>query len=500
MSLISKRKKTLILYLSNKKDFVTAKDLSQVLDTSEKTIYRLVKQLNDESTDGLLIKSERGRGYKLDYKKYIEGGYIKETPKMNISPIERRNNVIEELLFISPVAKNISEIYEKYYVSDTVISSDEKIIANNFKRYNLKLERHNQMIKVLGKEEDIRKAIKELVQDNKIGNMDALHLAPDSEFNRYDAQFIFSQIKTIESKMNITLPYPYNVNIFSHLYIVLSRFRKVGTKLYRKSQQLSVKDREAAKENPEIFVMAEKIINNINRYLQAELPEMEVYYLYQYLVSSRMQKETSEDETIDEEVESITNFYIDEMMFRLGVNIDRTALFHSLAKHIKPMINRLNHGISMKNNLLEQIKLEYTEIFNKVSEVSVLVSKNFHLPDINEDETGFLTLYFAQIIERFPHKVKTLIMCTTGVGTSELLRVKVERKFPEVEVVDVVSTQNINEILQSQTDIDLVISTIRTSDYIKVPHLLVSAMFTLDDQERLADMIEGIRYDKKSIV
>lgn len=486
----------MILYLSNKKDFVTAKDLSLVLDTSEKTVYRLVKQINDESKDGLLIQSERGRGYRLDYKKYIEGSYIKQQPKVNISPIERRNNIIEELLFISPVAKKITEIYKKYYVSDTVIISDEKIIAENFKKYNLKLDRHNQMIKVVGKEEDIRKAIKELVQDNKIVNMDDLHLDPDSEFNRYDAQFIFSQIKTMENEMNITLPYPYNVNIFSHLYIVLSRFRKVGNKIYSKSQGISMSDIEMTKENPEIFATAEKILNNINRYLQAKLPEREVYYLYQYLVSSRMQKETSEKEKIDKTVANITHFYIDEMMLRLGVKIERSTLFYNLAKHIKPMINRLNHCISMKNNLLDQIKLEYNHIFEKVSEVSELVSKDFQLPSINEDEVGFLTLYFAQIIERFPHKVKTLIMCTTGVGTSELLRVKIESKFPEIQVIDVVSTHNAKEVLKKHLDIDLVISTIRTPESINTPKLLVSAMFTLDDQERLSDMIEGIKYGK----
>ncbi|MBS7731996.1 PRD domain-containing protein, partial [Vibrio cholerae] len=95
--------------------------------------------------------------------------------------------------------------------------------------------------------------------------------------------------------------------------------------------------------------------------------------------------------------------------------------------------NRLEHKIRVKNNLLSQIKLTYEEVFMGVRKVSGSISEKFNLPAINDDENGFITLYFAKALEtrQYQHPIKTLIMCTTGIGTSELLRAKVSKKFPE---------------------------------------------------------------------
>ncbi|MGD1370479.1 PRD domain-containing protein, partial [Enterococcus faecium] len=98
------------------------------------------------------------------------------------------------------------------------------------------------------------------------------------------------------------------------------------------------------------------------------------------------------------------------------------SIFIDLANHIKPMINRLKNRIHVKNGLLDQIQLTYEKIYNSVSEVSKEVSQHFKLPLINADEIGFITLYFARMLETQQLPIQTLIMCTTGIGTSELLK------------------------------------------------------------------------------
>ncbi|MEG2644795.1 MAG: PRD domain-containing protein, partial [Enterococcus sp.] len=148
------------------------------------------------------------------------------------------------------------------------------------------------------------------------------------------------------------------------------------------------------------------------------------------------------------------------------------------------------------NSLLEQIKMTYEMIFSYVTEVSAEISQEFSLPEINEDENGFITLYFARIIETNQLPIRTVIMCTTGVGTSELLRVKIEKKFPELEIVDVIATRDAQRFTEKYPGIDLILTTINVSDRIPVPSLLVSAMFTRDDQNRLQKKIEAI-YDER---
>ena len=87
-------------------------------------------------------------------------------------------------------------------------------------------------------------------------------------------------------------------------------------------------------------------------------------------------------------------------------------------------------------------------------------------------------------------------MCTTGVGTSELLRVKIEKKFPELEIVDVVASRDAKRFTEKYPGIDLILTTISVSDTIPIQSLLVSAMFTRDDQNRLQKKIEAI-YDER---
>lgn len=83
-----------------------------------------------------------------------------------------------------------------------------------------------------------------------------------------------------------------------------------------------------------------------------------------------------------------------------------------------------------------------------MSEVSKEVSQHFKLPLINADEIGFITLYFARMLETQQLPIQTLIMCTTGIGTSELLKAKIIKKFPDLNIVDVIATKNYRTALE----------------------------------------------------
>ena len=112
---------------------------------------------------------------------------------------------------------------------------------------------------------------------------------------------------------------------------------------------------------------------------------------------------------------------------------------------------------------------------------------------LTEDEVGFLTLYFAQAIEEYPQQIKVMIVCTTGVGTSELLKVKVHKKFRELEIINVLPSRNVAEALVQSPDVEMIISTVQLSIDSLIPVVVVSAMLTLEDQKRLESMIARIR-------
>jgi len=487
------REQNLLLFLSKNQGYVTSKDLVDVLNVSQKTVYRLIKKINDEYADNPLIKSERGRGYKLDYEKYIN--YQKSNnnyKEKDFSPNERRKRIMEELLLSSPNPINIYHLFSNYYVGESVIFNDEQIMGEELKKYNLVLERKNRTLAILGEEANIRKAIKDIIEIFNIIDIDDLKRNEELNFNKYDVLFILGQLRNIENDLDITIPYPYNVNIFSHLYILLSRSRKVPSLHF--TDKISNEEMENMKRDYILYPVAKEVVTSIEKYLNSSLPDIEVYFLYQYLVSSRIQGSLAKVSTFSSEVIEVTKAYIKGMSINLGIEIESQSIFIDLANHIKPMLNRLEYKIRIKNSLLSQIKATYEEVFLGVANVSEFVSEKFNLPTINDDENGFITLYFAKVIVTGQHQrpIKTLIMCTTGIGTSELLKAKVSKKFPELEIVNVVASQDMQMLKEQYPDAELILSTVHIKDKVPIHYLLVSAMFTIDDQKRLQRKIEEI--------
>ncbi|WP_314293430.1 BglG family transcription antiterminator [Leptotrichia massiliensis] len=498
MGVINKNEKKLLSFLSKSQDYITSETLAKMLDISPKTVYRLIKKINDEFSDGTLILSEKGKGYKLDYKKYINQRKEKFDKKYNLSPSERRNRIMEELLFSSPNPKDVDEVYGKYYIGDYAISHDEQLISKEIEKFNLVLQRRKRKIAIIGEEKNVRKAILNMIKMSNVIDIEEIKI--NNSFDNEDILFIYNQLRTIENLLGIVIPYPYNINIFSHLYILISRSRKVGVLAIFENGSLTDEEKEDFNKDILLKKVSEEIISNIEEYFGERLPERESYYLYQYLVSSRVQGNINKAGNFSAQVMQATQIYLDEMSERMNAAIKSDSIFLDLANHIKPLFNRLEHDIKVQNNLLEQIKIVYGEIFSKVSEVSEIISKKFNLPEINESENGYITLYFARIIETNQLPIKTIIMCTTGVGTSELLKVKIEKNFPELEIMDVTSSNDLKNLETQYPDVELILSTINIEEHVSVNNLVVSALFTINDRERLQRKIEEIYNAREDIL
>ncbi|WP_346207582.1 HTH domain-containing protein [Caldifermentibacillus hisashii] len=199
MSSKRKREQQLIMYLSKKQDFVTSEELMEVLNVSQKTVYRLINEINNENGEGPLILSERGRGYKLDYEKFInyQKG-LNQYKDGQYTPHERRIRIMEELLLSSPKPISVYQLLSHFHVGESVIFNDEQIMSEELKKYNLVLERKNRTLAILGEEANIRKAIKDINEIFNVIDIDDLKRNKELYFNRYDVLFILDQLKKIE--------------------------------------------------------------------------------------------------------------------------------------------------------------------------------------------------------------------------------------------------------------------------------------------------------------
>jgi mannitol operon transcriptional antiterminator len=162
------------------------------------------------------------------------------------------------------------------------------------------------------------------------------------------------------------------------------------------------------------------------------------------------------------------------------------SLLDGLIRHMGPALQRLREGEVIRNPLLPQIKKDYEALFNGVREAIDETSRSLIIPD---EEIGYLVMHFGASIERwklFPRMVRAILVCTSGIGSSKLLAVRINKEIPQIQLVGHYSWYEAARIPQDRYD--LIISTVdlrvEQNRYIKISPLL-----TREETERLRSYI-----------
>ena len=221
------------------------------------------------------------------------------------------------------------------------------------------------------------------------------------------------------------------------------------------------------------------------------LPAIEVSYIYQYLISSGRHTLTSGDSLplpLNSEADRYADGLIRESSEDLGLDLSLDKkLRHDLAQHIKPMLNRLAYGIAIHNPLLDEIKSELGSAFNAVKKAADRINQKYGYADISDDEVAYLTIYLQTALDKFRAAKKIIIVCSSGVGTSQLLSSRINRAFPEWEIIAIVPGSQLSSTLEMKA-CDLIISTIKLED-VELPVAYVSAIFSKKDIARVSERL-----------
>ncbi|MGT2785136.1 BglG family transcription antiterminator [Streptococcus merionis] len=485
----------LLMILSNEIDYVTAKYLAEKIEISEKSVYRFIKLINQQyPEDDPLIISEKGRGFLLVKHNRSVDSLIYQL--METTPEGRQARELEKLLRSAPQPIAIYQLSQAFFVSESVILKDRQELQKKLNPYGLNLILRKGMLSINGSEVSIRKAIIDLNPTFQTLDLDNLFKDNDNAVNFEIAQFVQREISLLEERIGGRLPYPYDINLFSHIYIMIDRVTK-----RKRSLDFQMTIKRVAYDNP-LMLESRRVIHHIENYIGQKIEAEEVLYLYHYLISSRFQHSSREVEdevmTFPPRVTEITSAYFSNMNGTVNYSVDiQSPMFKDLANHVSPLLNRLENNICIKNSLLKEIEMNYNDIFLELEKVSQKISLDYQLPAISKDEIGFLTLYFARFRETTKKTVNTVIMCTTGIGTSELLKFKIENSINGITILDVIAYSDIVSIFRTYPNMDLLITTVDVDVPEKVAKIIVSAFFKEGDRRRLQRKIEAIQYGKE---
>ena len=477
----------IINFLLNSNSFVTAKEIANQFLMSTKTVYRTIKHLNSLTPSGELINSKKGRGFKINYDNYLkEMNYQQDSNTFTAK--DRQQATLTKLLMIAPRSLKLSSLFSQYYLSETNINEDLKSIRSQLASYSLNLVRKNHQLKITGSETNIRHALQDILIKQNVSNTS---LSKKGGLNFYSLQFCIKQLNFINEKLDSEITYPYHVNIISHIYILITRYQ---THAVAKSvlTKLNSYDQMIIKENKQLYSIAAEVIKHIENYLDMALEPNEIYFLLQYLISSRLDvMDKIENSAFQSNlVQKVTNFYISNVVAKLNLGTINNDFKADLANHIRPMINRLYNKISLNNALLPEIKRVYLKLFKVIEHTSDKLTKELGLPPISADESGFITIYFARYLEQNRQYIRALVVCTTGVATAQLIKVKIQSYFNNIIVVADAASSNVQQQIHKYAPIELIISTIPLNNTFEIPVVVVGALLTNQDKKRIEDSIK----------
>ena len=144
-------------------------------------------------------------------------------------------------------------------------------------------------------------------------------------------------------------------------------------------------------------------------------------------------------------------------------------------------------SIQVVNPLIEEVKENYSDLYQLVSEICKDLSSEFPFP-VLDSEIVYITMHFGGHLRqgsgKFYRKIRVLVVCPSGISTSTLLKREVEQLYSNVTVVATAAASNIDEY---EEDIDFIVSTIDIQ--CEMPWIKVHTILTNEDKSRIASLM-----------
>lgn len=195
------------------------------------------------------------------------------------------------------------------------------------------------------------------------------------------------------------------------------------------------------------------------------------YHLFVHKIETGMENENLKN-LICYDVEDLIN----KVSKSVGIPLVRDEqLYDALVEHLIPLLFRTRSGIGIRNPVLREVKSNYPVLFTLIWLHSTEFAKRWDMV-LSEDEVSFIVLHFQVALERNSPKGRILIVCESGLVTSELVARKIKKNLPSNVEIKMTSLEELND--GEMENADFIISTIDlhgiTKSYIKVSPIVSS--------------------------
>lgn len=479
-----KRMIKLIKILSQASSPMSGPELCEHLDITVRTLRNDIKEYREELLKhGIEIISKHAVGYELsitneeEYYRYLEETMKEESESQMLIPIypEERINYLMRMFLTQDDYVKIEDICDMIFVSRSTLSHDLKEVREKLKYFHLELETKPAYgLKIIGSEFHKRSCISQYFYHTN-GSDDMFLSQTKSTKQQEEISGILYETMVKESFKLTDIGFQ---NLVIHIMIALIRLQDSHIEApYEYDQQI-----KQSKEYEISTILSQRLEETFH----VIFPEIEVYYIALHLSGKKAVQYNANTLFLNQEYEVLLNQILKEIKEKYDMDFSTDIdLQTSLSLHLQPMMNRLKYGMVIQNPLLEQIKIENPLAF-EISVLTANIINNLYHEDISENEIGYIALHFALAIERYQRqgpKKNIIIICASGMGSSQILLYKIKQKFKDninsIYVTELYELPNIDQSLY-----DFILSTVPIPFPTQIPAIHVQ--YFLDNQDMIS--------------
>lgn len=468
----------LLEFLLKQHEYLSANQLAEKYGVSTKTVYQDIDKLNDFFDEGELksriVKVPR-KGIKLsddEERKKIHSLLLvnkHESGVQDFSPEYRESELIKRL-FINQEDLDIYDFAEEMYVTESTVHRDIDKLEKNLGQFNLKIRIKHDQLFVEGDEWNIRKALQSyVIQAQSLGREEKI----ERFFSEKDIEICYEAISRLSQKYHHQFSEEYSCLLLVECLVFKKRTEHNNCLTERTSNLINDLN------HLEVYFFSGELLESVINKSFSEISPYEIEAMAYSLLAYGFSIQSAD---YIQNIEHQVNELIIKVSNLLSLDLSKdNHLKLMLSNHISKMIFRLRNQIYITNPALEEIKKQYSSLFNVIWIAIRGLSKYYEI-NISNEELAFIVIHFQLAIEKIVKPLNIVVICQNGIATSELIMSKLHKIFDSDAKITNINARELD--FYDLSNIDLIISTIALPE-VKVPVIEVSPILTKDEIESI---------------
>lgn len=491
MNNYSKKEIEIITYLSNRKDYVTAKELSLKLGYSIRSIKNYIKNINDLHKN-TIQSGKKGYLYNLDFNyKEIENNLLIPQTKN-----ERMKVILKEVLIHEKIYP-IEDLANYLCISSETMINEIRVLNQKLANFQVKINMDDIFVYIDGEEKNKRNAISNFILTDIKKSVFNYHII-EKYYPDIDILTLQKDITSILEKNNYYLDDFSIFNLILHIIIVINRLQNNFI------DQVQPREQEFISAFPcHVYKISKSICQKIESHISVSFAQTDIYD-FAILLSTRLIKQEDNSSlslfltngTNKDMIDLLTDIE-NSLKDTYHIHLDNDNLKLRFYVHIKNLILRIKNNIKINNPMINETK-KHIYIYDIAIFIASIISKKYNKL-LSEDEIAYIAIHLIlSFNEEMTQNIKlqTLLICPNYSDMRKITEKNIKNIFHNDLLI-----KKITSTFPKKKDnqYDLILSTIEADNSLTYSYIKINPIFNNKDILTISKEVEKIKKERKKL-